>query len=404
LLDFGKTARVGYQVTEIDGIVDTFITEAGLQPSSAVWKDDWILSRALAPLGNRVVSVSTLAQPLRMITSARTSVVVFDYAYFVFLRSLCRALARDGDTAGALISLYHFELGTHLSRTGFAEEAAGLLRSACELRATFSVYQDVKINEALLYELAVNICVAHEQAHKFFADDAAGKEAWLREARGFLDHLNENAPRMFSDQDVQRELKTAIELYLSSDTQLEEVACDLCAVDHSIEHALARRADKSEQYINAYFAAARLTILALYVARTLAHAAALVAQQVRGAQLRAGSEGHVSENQSVMSDLRVRFQTVLMKILQMKVKHGLISGEPGFRKVEGVLQTNEESFARLMAYIAKEFQEVMTGATIYRHLWVAHARRAFGVEASSTDNAELIGLYLREFWFSRIDL
>jgi hypothetical protein len=390
-------------VNEPDEIVDTFVGEAGLQPSSAAWKDDWILSRALAPLGNGAVAVSALAQPLRMISSAGTTVVVFDYAYFLFLRSLCRALVNGGDTAGALISLYHFELGVQLNRTGFGAEATGLLRSACELRAAFCVYQEVKINEVLLYELAVNICIAHEQAHKFFVDDIASKEAWLREARHFLGHLDENTPHMFTDQTVQRDLKVTIESFISSDVRLEEIACDLCAIDHSIRHALAKRADKDKQYIDGYYAAARLAILALYVARTLAHAAALVAQQVRGAQVRAGLEGHVDDNQSFMSELRLRFQTVLMKVLQIKVKSGMLSGESGFQRTEDLLQTNEGSFAKLTAYIAKEFQECMTGATIYRHLWVAHAHRVFAADVS-TDNTQLIALYLREFWFSRIDV
>jgi hypothetical protein len=98
-------------------------------------------------------------------------------------------------------------------------------------------------------------------------------------------HLNDDAPRMFSDTKVRDDIQTTVTTFLANEGLIEEVACDVCAIDCSIEHALRTHPDRKDQYINGYYKTARLNMLALYVVRTLAKAAGLVIQEIRDGRL-----------------------------------------------------------------------------------------------------------------------
>jgi hypothetical protein len=105
-----------------------------------------------------------------------------------------------------------------------------------------------------------------------------------------------------------------------------------------------------------------------------------------------------------MSALRVRFQVLLMKVLSMKVRHNLISPEPGFQPMADILQTDEQEFSALSVNLMTEMHEARGSVTIHRHLWIGHASRLFAGNRPGPDNSHLISLYLREFWFSPMDL
>jgi hypothetical protein len=385
--------------TTIDHPGDSLIEKLGLSASPAAWTEDRILAKTLAAAECEVIATTALEHPLRIIISAEHSVLAFDYAYFLLLRSFCRSLLQGGDTRGALLALFQFEVGAQLDRMGFGEEAAGLLRSACELRTRYTVYQATLTHEAFLYELAIHFCIAHEQAHRHFEETPLERRAWIEEARSLLRHFDDNVGRMFTDPRILEDLRQSIAAFRSNEMLMEEVACDVCAIDHAIEAAVRQLPHKAVIYTDGYYVAARLAILSLYLARTIGRSAALLAQETRDGTPQPQTD-HVGDNLAFMSTLRLRFQILLMKIVSMKVRLNLVPAESGFAKLSDVIETNEEAFARLMAFVTKELQETRGSVLIYPHLWIGIARRLWAPAAgNAADNRHLIALYLREFWF-----
>jgi hypothetical protein len=362
------------------------------------------LSRLLASFGEQAVAVNALANPLRLMSGSGRTVILFDYAYFLFLHGLCRALSVGGDTAGSLLALYHFEIGSGLDRIGLRQEAAGLLRSACELRSSFAVYPVSMINEAMLYQLAANVCITHERAHQLFVDDPAAKEDWSEQARVLLLSLQTNLGLMYADDSIRKDLHATIVTFLANDTLLEEVACDICAIDHCIEHAILQHPDSGEQYCNAYYATMRLNMLAIYSVRNLAIAAELVIREIREGRLESVASPDRENDLSFMSALRLRFQILLSKVGSLKVRYGLIPVGSGFRATADVLQTDEQKFERLAAGLMTELHEARRSIAIHRQLWIGHASRLFFPDAGEPDNLPLMALFLRQFWFAPMDL
>jgi hypothetical protein len=390
-------------LTGADAANASLLEQLGLRTSPAPWTEDRILAGAVEPLGADIVAVSSLQHPLKIIASGGRSIIAFDYAYFLLLRSLCRALLQGGSTDGALISLYQFEIGTEFDRIGLAEEAAGLLRSACELRSRYAVYQETRIFEAFLYELATNVCIAHEQAHRLFENAPDERQAWLDQARFFLDHFDSNVERMFSDQAVRADMRRSVEVFLSDESLLEEVACDLCAIHNSIERAVSQRPGNAVNYTDGYYAAARIAVLSLYLARTVGSSAALIVREVVDGRVDGVTADYVGSNLSFMSELRLRFQILLLKVVSMKVGLKLIAGGSRFESLDNVIETNETRFAQVMAHVNKELQEMRGNPLIDPHLQIGRARRWFAPSSGQPDNGHLVSLYLREFWFCHFE-
>ena len=307
-------------MTSSGALDDQLIQRLEFQKAAAAWAEDRIFARVIASTENEVISIHALAQPLRIVEGDGRSLIAFDYGYFLLLRSVCRALFQGGDTQGALISLFQFEIAVQLDLIGLKEEAAGLLRSACELRSRYSVYQSSITYEAFLYERAISICIAHEQAHLLFDEHSEIRDAWINEANSFLHHFDINIEKMFPDPVIWDDIRRAISAFRANSSLVEEIACDLCSIDHAVEEAVSHRPTQAMVYTDGYYLAARLAVLSLYIARIIARTAALMVQEIREGQLGINTADHIAAHLGFMSELRLRFQVLLMKIVSLKVR------------------------------------------------------------------------------------
>lgn len=379
------------------------MTECGLQSNVSAWELDWIFSRELRSRYDEVVATYSLANPLRLINTDDETSVEFDYSYFLLVRDLCRALFATDDASSICVALYHFSIGCQLERAGAKIEAESFLRSACELRSKSSVYTTTSILEAYLYQFSLKFCMTHEESHELFSSDSGQKAAWLTEARGFLSHLQNGAERMFPDERVRRNLLGAITTFMTDDGLTEEVACDICAIDYSIQSAERDRPGQVSKHADGYYMSARLSILAIYVSRIIASASESVVKEILEGRYEELAATQLESLQTLLFALQVRFQVILLKIASIKVRYGLLDGKHGFQPLDSIIQTNEAEMLPLIKGVVDGIERARNTITLHGHLWLAHGIRMSGEVRPNQDNAHLIALYSRAYWFPPLD-
>lgn len=387
---------------QVKSSFDTAICSFELHKSCAAWEDDYILTKALTGSDSTLVSVFALEYPLRIITERGQNIIAFDYAYFLFLRSLCRAFLETGDIKGACLSLFQFAIGSQLDHAGFCDEAAGLLSSACELRSRYSVYQVTTTYEVFLYQLAINFCIAHEQTHLYFQEEINARQDWILEAESFLKQLFENLDRMYPDPIMRNDMRKAIMDFQSNGLLLEEIACDICAIDHAIEHAATLKPRHAEIYTDAYYVSTRLAVLSLGIAKILGNLATLTVEEVVNGRTEINTDQAIEGFGNFLVTLRLRFHILIMKIVSMKLRLNLIKSGNRIERFENIIETHENIFNSLFSSILVELEEAKSSNLVYPHIWIGYANKLYRDQKGEQKNDHLIALYLREFWFSHV--
>lgn len=361
-------------------------------PRFFAWRGDHTFKRLIDQTQAGARGVHALETPLRVVHASGEVLILFDYAFFLFLKDVLFSLLRGESAEGAVRALFEYAAAARLEEAR-PLAAAALLLSACRRRAPRAMAPTRLIAEELHYEIAVILALAHEQAHREFEADGERRRLWLQEARDWLAYVSTTAASAYPDPALADALQRECAAMAGHARSLEELACDLFALDRSIRRAVEARPSAAAAYVDAHYAALRALLLALYVARMTALAAGFAAQAVAIA-----SDDELSAPDGrLREELRPRMQVALFKLISLKQELGLVPRRRSAPLSE-LIDTREAEFQTLAASMTAALTALRGGGGVLHHVWIEQALPKNA--APFVDLEALATLYLRPDWRS----